>query len=85
MADGAVTLRNKSSHKGEIFDEFMAEVDFCSLHQNERPISNVTETPMFNASLNLRAYVLIEEKNRRLLEGSNHVRSNGGRKKYGIK
>src|SRR5271157_4873676 len=62
MANGTITLRNKSPHKelnrvkGEIFDEFMGDVDFYNLHKNEGPISWALETRIYNTALKLRAY-----------------------------
>ncbi|HEV2139386.1 MAG TPA: hypothetical protein VGR53_11150 [Nitrososphaerales archaeon] len=68
MADGSITLRDKSPHrelnriKGEIFDEFMADIDLYNYHKHEWPFSGILETRIFNTAIKLRAYGFIEEK-----------------------
>jgi hypothetical protein len=68
MADGSIILREKSPHKelnrvkGEIFDEFMADIDFYNHHGNEGPITWALETRIYNTALKLRAYGFIEKE-----------------------
>ncbi len=68
MANGTITIRDKSPHKelnrvkGEILDEFMADIDLYNTHGHELFISNILEARIFNTALKLRAYGFIEEK-----------------------
>ena len=68
MANGTITLRDKSPHKelnrikGEIYDEFMADIDLYNAHGTDLAISGILETRIFNNALKLRAYGFMEEK-----------------------
>ncbi|HME19737.1 MAG TPA: hypothetical protein VKF15_08390 [Nitrososphaerales archaeon] len=67
MANGTITLRNKSPHKelnrlkGEIYDKFMADISLYNSNELGYPFSGVLETRIFNTYLKLRAYGFIEE------------------------
>jgi len=68
MANGTITLRDKSPHKelnrkkGRIYDEFMADIELYNEQKNNLAISGILETHIFNTALKLRAYGFIEEK-----------------------
>lgn len=68
MSDGSITLKAKSPFwalnriKGEIYDEFMADIDLYNYHRNDLPfISGILETRIFNTAIKLRAYGFLEE------------------------
>lgn len=67
MADGSITIRDKSPHKelnrikGEILDDFMKDIDLYNYHRGEWPISGFLEMRIFSTAIKLRAYGFIEE------------------------
>jgi len=72
MSDGSIRLKPKSPFwtlnriKGEIYDEFMADIDLYNYHRNDLPfISGILETRIFNTAIKLRAYGFLEENKER--------------------
>jgi hypothetical protein len=68
MSNGSITLKPKSPFKelnrikGDLFDEFMADIDSYNLYKNTPLISSTFEKRIYNMALKLRTYGFIEEK-----------------------
>jgi hypothetical protein len=68
MANGTIILKDKSPHKelnrvkGEIYDEFMRDIDLYNAYGKSLGVSDILETRIYNTALKLRAYGFMEEK-----------------------
>jgi len=71
LANGSITLRDKPlqkelrGSKGEIYDEFMADIELYNAHKHEWPFSAALERRVYDSILKLRAFGCIEEKKER--------------------
>ena len=72
LANGSITLRDKPLQKelrgvkGEIYDEFMEDIDLYNAHKHEWPISMALERRIYSTLLKLRAFGCIEDKKEQL-------------------